>query len=151
MNNKGFTLVELITTFVLTSIIVVILLNIVVIIKDIYVKYEIKTEMLIKQGELSSYVNDVIANGSLQSYTKVSNTEFVFVTNTGSYTLKVENNIISFGDYRYEAGNSVTIDTSNIVSTSSWSTGSGTLRVKIPIKHSLYPNSDFGLNLVYVE
>ena len=63
MNKKGFTLVELITTFALAAVIIAILINIVLIIKDIYVKYEIKTEMLIKQGELNSVINEKIING----------------------------------------------------------------------------------------
>ena len=54
MNNKGLTLVELITTFALTSVIVVLLINIVVVIKNVYSKSDIKTELYINQSNLSN-------------------------------------------------------------------------------------------------
>ena len=151
MNRRGFTLVELITTFALTAVIVAILLNIVVIIKDIYVKYEVKTEMLIKQGEMDSYINDRITNGNLVSYTKVSDSEWKFTMYDNlEYTLKIDNTnkILSFGDFTYKLGKNASFG--NITSPSSWVSGNN-LQVKIEIKHSLYPNSDFGLNLVYVD
>lgn len=147
MNKKGFTLVELITTFSLTAVLVVLLLNIVLIIKNIYVKYEIKSEMLIRQGNLSTYVNERIINGELASYNKDNNT-FTFTMNDGDiHILKVENNTITFDDFVYSLSSDTIIG--DIVAPSTWT--SGFLQIKVPIKHKLYPEDDFGLNIVYVD
>lgn len=147
MNNKGFTLVELITTFSLTAVLLVLLLNVVLIIKDIYVKYEIKTEMLIKQGNLNTYVNDIIINGELSSYTRNDNT-FTFTMNNGeTHTLSIENNKIIFDNYTYKLNNDATIG--DVEAPDVWV--SGILQIKIPIKHKLYSDYDFGLNLVYID
>ena len=53
MNKKGFTLIELITTFALASVIIVILVNIIGIIKEMYVKTDVKSKLLVEQSNLS--------------------------------------------------------------------------------------------------
>ena len=157
MKKNGFTLVELITTFALIAAIIVILTNVVLIIKDLYVKYNIKTELLIKQGDLNSYVNDIIVNGKLVSYS-VSNNEYTFnLTDGNSYTLTVTNDTITFENtntnetYVYKAIEGVTIGQIDAsVSQPTFTTGN-IIQIKIPINHKLFSNEDFGLNLVYIH
>ena len=57
MNNKGFTMVELIASFSLTSIIVVMLLQIVFSLKEIQEYSDVKTELLTKQATISNKIN----------------------------------------------------------------------------------------------
>ena len=148
MKNKGFTLVELITTFALAAVIITILVNIVLIIKDIYVKYEIKTEMLIKQGELNSVVNDAIENGKVSSCS-ISGNEYTFtMLDSSTHTLTISSDTITFDDYVYKAGNNVTIDMTDLPSSC---TIIDMKQIKVPISHKLYPDEDFGLNLVYIN
>ena len=59
MNNKGFTVVELITTFAVASAIALVLFNIVLIIKNLYSNSNIKTNLLINQGNLSEQFNSL--------------------------------------------------------------------------------------------
>ena len=42
---RGFTLVELITTFALTAVIIVLLLNVVIIIRNLYTSSNVKTQL----------------------------------------------------------------------------------------------------------
>jgi len=145
MKNKGFTLVELITTFALTSALIVILTNIVLIIKDVYVKYNVKTELLIKQGTFNQVVNSKIENGKLVSNSSCGNNCYQFVLADATYELKIENDKIMFGDYIYEKVSGSTIG-DMIVTTSN-----GYLNIQIPITNKLFEDDDFGLNLVYIE
>ena len=58
MNNRGFTLVELVATFALSSAIIFLLISVVIVIKNIYVNYELKTNLIINQATLSSVLNE---------------------------------------------------------------------------------------------
>ena len=149
MNNKGFTLVELITTFALTATLIVLLVNIVLVIKDIYVKYEIKTELLIKQGDLYTALYNRIDLGDSKEYTtKVSS------CGSGCYRLTFDDTThedivvtskkITFGDFVYKAPKGVTFN-SELVNT-------GNVAFKllhISINHQLYNNQDFGIKMVF--
>ena len=160
MKKNGFTLIELITTFTLTAAIIVILTNVVLIIKDLYVKYNIKTELLIKQGDLNSYINDIITNGNLISYT-ANNNVYTFVMNDNTtYILTVSSDKIIFRNnstndtYTYKVMDGATINTSPTPSPtiSNINPQSGDIiQIKIPITHSLFSSEDFGLNLIYIH
>lgn len=147
MNNKGLTLVELITTFTLTAVLLILLLNIVLIIKNIYIKYEIKTELLIKQANLSMYIKEKITNGDLISYTKDGNTYLFTMRDNSTHILTINDNKITFDDYVYELSKDATIG--DIESPDVWV--SGDIHIKIPILHRLYPEDDYGLNFVYID
>ena len=57
LNKKGFTLIELITTFALASVLIIILINIIIVIKNVYSKNDIRSELLIEQSNLSNLIN----------------------------------------------------------------------------------------------
>ena len=156
MKNKGFTLVELITTFALAAALVVILSNIVIILKDIYVKYEIKTELLIKQADLNKVIYDRFEeSGCYYSILEPS----ISSCGSGCYTIKfkdgtnetmtISNNRITFGDYVYEAisGSNIAaqVDSVSVFPNKSFT------NFKIIITHKLYKDQDFGINLVCIN
>ena len=60
MNKKGFTLIELIMTFALTAVIVTILINIFLVIRDLYNDSDLKTTLIVNQGNLSNALNSKI-------------------------------------------------------------------------------------------
>jgi len=57
-NEKGFTLIELISSFVLISLIVALLFEVLFIVKNLYSDSGIKTELLIKQALISEKINE---------------------------------------------------------------------------------------------
>ena len=57
MNNKGLTLIELITTFALSAVIIVLLINVVASIRTVYSKVSIKSDLYITQSNLSTALN----------------------------------------------------------------------------------------------
>lgn len=158
MKTKGFTLVELITTFSLTAVIVVLLLNVIVVIKNIYSKYDIKTELIINQNDLSIALNSKFINNNLSSYNICDNSsdefcyEFNFKDGTKS-VLKVDDSTIKFDNYVYKklSGSkigqaSITYETLFI---SEQSENNSFLIISVPITNKLYDSQDFGVKIIY--
>ena len=153
MKTKGFTLVELITTFALTAVIVVLLINLILVIKNLYSNTDSKTKLYINQNSLSNAMNSKIRHGNLVSYDVCDDSEFCYVFNyldNTSDKLVITENTISFGNlvYNFDSKTNIeglTITTENI-STNGFSK---IINIKIPIKNELYPSVDFGINLVY--
>lgn len=150
MNKKGFTLVELITTFALAAVIMVLLINIVVLIKNIYTNTSTRTELLIKQANLSNVVNSKLQNGKIKSYTDCSSyndSQFYYsfeLVDGSNIDFKKVNNKIIFGDYTYESIDGVSISTPIVNS------DMDIFSIKLPIEYKLYNDEDFGINFVYL-
>jgi len=158
MNNKGLTLIELITTFALASVIIVLLINIVLVIKDVYNKSNIKTELYIKQANLSNFMNDKINNGKLKEVSECTNNsdmmmcyEFSLI-NDETIRLEVKEKEIKFGDFKYKLQDKTKVVNPNMnnYTVSSTTNNNSLLVIKIPIICELYPSLDFGINLVYM-
>ena len=64
MNNKGFTMIELLASFVLTMVIVVFLFEVVLSLKDVYVNQTTKTEIISKNAVIATSLNKSLSNSS---------------------------------------------------------------------------------------
>lgn len=152
MKKNGFTLVELITTFALTSVIIILLINVVTIIKSLYSNSNIKTELYINQSNLSNVLNSKINRDNLDSYEECDDTDFCYTFNfiNGESTkLTVSERTIKFGDYVYNLNDNTKVDLEKF--TLNGVNGiDAFLVLKIPITCDLYPDIDFGINLVYL-
>ena len=156
MKKNGFTLVELITTFALTSVIIILLINVVTIIKNTYSNSNIKTELYINQSNLSNVLNSKISRDNLDSYEECSDTDFCYIFNfiNGESTkLTISERTIKFGDYVYNLNDGTKVEMpsegNEFIDIIVEDTGSF-LVLKIPIICELYPDIDFGINLVYL-
>ena len=148
MNKKGFTLVELITTFALAAVIFVILINILVLIKNIYTSSDTKTQLLINQANLSNALNSKLKNENIVSYSECSDSDFCYefvLSDDSSVKLEVTNSKIKFGDYVYKLVDGTSISTPVFTNDTS-----GFLNIKIPITNKMFPDEEFGINLVYL-
>lgn len=157
MKKNGFTLVELITTFSLTAVLVIVLINVIVVIKNIYSKSNIKTELYINQSNLSNALNSKINNNNLHSYEECHDDIFcyIFNFNTGeSIKLTLNEKIIKFGDFVYKLDEKAKVENPSLdieyIDLTEDDSGNNILVLKIPITSELYPNIDFGINLVYL-
>ena len=156
MNKKGFTLVELVTTCVLASVIILILINTVIVIKEIYNKSNTKTQLLIKQGNLSNTINTVLRKDNLKDY-QVCDAGLlcgIFITKDGNTnTLEVTNDTIKFNDFVYKIDKGSKIDEENLkICRKSISTSAiydTILVINIPITNKLYKNENFGIKAIY--
>ena len=110
LNNKGFSLVELMVTFVLVSIISALLFQIIVSTKEMKKKSDIKTNIILSKSNLSKLINDDISTCG-----KLTGAD-VGVTNNNELTLSflfgddgdekcnpkkliVNSNQLTYGDY----------------------------------------------------
>lgn len=147
MKNRGFTLIELITTFVLASVIIILLIQVVVVIKNMYYKSDLKTELYINQANLSNTMNKKLGLNNLSSYTTCISGDMCYqftLSNGEEISLIIDDNTIKFGTYAYKLDKASYIDNPSLTNDPS-----GFLIISIPIKNDLYRNLDFGINLVY--
>lgn len=156
MNKKGFTLVELITTFALSIVIITILVNVLLILKETYNKSEIKTKLLIEQGNLSRTLNSSLKDGDLTTYEECSDSEFCYefkFIDGETVKLVITDKTIKFGDYTQKINSNSYIETPTItpiyVNNLNNELTLSFLTIKIPIKCKLYKDYDFGVNVVY--
>ena len=147
---------ELITTFSLAVVIVVILINLVLTIKDIYSKTSIKTELYIIQGNLSNALNRRITSDDLDSYQTCNDGDFCYIfslVNGEDVKLSITDSQIEFDDLVYKIPSSAAIGqpslTNEVILVNPGDNYDSILNIKIPITCKLYPDIDFGINLVY--
>lgn len=150
MKNRGFTLVELITTFALTSVIIILFLNIINIMQKTYSNVGIKTELYINQSNLSNALNSKINGVNLDTYESCISDfsdallcyDFKFIDGE-SIRLIVKEKEIKFGNYIYNLTNKTKVVSPTLINQNNF------LVLRIPIKNDIYPDIDFGINLVY--
>lgn len=153
MNNKGFTVVELITTFVIIGVIATLLIQITINLSDLYNKTSVKTELYYKQSIISKNLNEAFLNNSIISINSCGvNCLDITYSDYSKKQIKIEDNLIFIGDEAFElVKNSKIGDTKIdiIYSPVSLQYKNDTiLNIKIPIKYNGIDN-DFGINLVY--
>ena len=156
MNKKGFTLIELITTFALSTVIIILLINIVLIIKNIYSENNIKSELILEQSNLSNLMNQKFDIEALESYTPCDETNFCydFYFVDGSIDrLVVDDKSIRYGSYVHKLGDGTAVEDPTLkifnIKVASDDVNDSILVINIPIIKKLYPSQDFGINIVY--
>ena len=103
MKKNAFTVVELVVTFVLTATIAIFLFQIIIVLKNLYISYGMKTELLNKQSIISNKINESFKNKSLINVTKCGSycLNFIYDDQTINKFFINENELsIEFGDYK---------------------------------------------------
>lgn len=157
-NNQGFTVVELIVSFSVTLIVVSLLFNIVLDLKDLYVKDGVKTELLIKQGLITKNTIEGINTEDLTSIAKCASTtncyRFTYQDGTTKDLIyNTDTNIYQFGKFKTKlvSGSTfgaVTITRETITSVSS-DKKNAMLTINIPITSTLV-SGDYGIKIVHL-
>lgn len=156
MKKNGFTLVELVTTFALASVLIILLINIVLIIKDIYTQSDIEGKLIVEKGSLIRVINRKFDENILKSYSVCDEGDFCYkfnYENNMSSILTISNDKIRFDNHVYKLieGSSIgalQVET-KIVDTELKNVDNSFLIIRIPILHKLYGNKNFGINIVY--
>lgn len=168
--NKGFSIVELIVSFTLTMAIVIILFEIIVSMKNLYVSSATKTELLNKQNLFTDYIYSDIYNYGLNSISVCGDDCIALTYDTGvtknlRWSFYSDENVshvlqsLSYGDYKINLITGASFDTSLIVS-DEVNTLKGVkicsnpvdqyISINLPIHHKSFKNDDFGIRLLYV-
>lgn len=152
-NNKGFTLVEMLVSFTLSMILIIILFQLIINLKDIYMLSGIKTELLNKQYLMT---NKIYSDLNEKKVIKIENcnnplvcVEFTFQDGTIK-KLEVDdtNKTLSYDGYIIKLDNNSYFETMDINTTYSQS-NKKIFNANIPIYNDLYKNTNFGINIVY--
>lgn len=169
-NNKGFSIVELLVSFVLTMVIVVILFEIIISMKDLYVESVTKTELLNKQNLFTDYIYSDIDKYGLNGISVCGENCISFEFNSGlaknlEWSFYSNENIshalpsLSYGDYKVNLINDAYFDTNLTLTKDDYNfTGvkicseptKGYINISLPIYHTMFKDKNFGLNLLYV-
>lgn len=178
MNNKGFSILELIVSFSLTMVIVIILFEIIVSMKVVYQNSVTKTELINKQNLFTDYIYSDIDSLGLKSVSTCGDNCIAFTYRDGQvknlvwsyYSENSENGsmqslqTLGYGDYKINLINSSSFDTNLSLNGDGYSfqgvkicyninlTSNNVgnyLNIHLPIYNSLFDNNDFGLNILY--
>lgn len=167
-NNKGFSTLELIVSFSLTMIIVIVLFEIIIYMKELYEKSVTQTELVNRQNLLTDYIYTDLSNLDVASVSACGDNclQFDFY-NSDNKQLKWD---LSYGTVSYENYTISLINNTNFDQTLSLPDYDGSeltgvkicnlsagfsgsvdsyLSIKLPITNSLFPERDFGLNILY--
>lgn len=173
--NRGFSIIELIVSFALTMIIVVILFEIIISLKNVYENSVTKSALVSRQNILTDYIYSDINDFGLSKITSCGNNCIQFVYKNGDsknlsweYEYDMDSQKQSFqkikyGDYAVDLIANSKFDLSLKASHSTYeykgvsvctstqiypSTIIYFVDIKLPIYNTKFENQDFGLNIL---
>ena len=158
MNNKGFTLVELLVSFTLSMIIVIILFQLIINLKEVYMQIGLKTELLNKQNLMENKIYSDLLN---RQVTQIDNCNTGLLCINFTYdngdvkTLQLNDtkNTLSYDGYIIKLNNNSYFRTIDVLTKESLVNNdkyNRILDIKIPIYNDAYENTNFGINIVYL-
>lgn len=159
MNKNGFTLLELLTSLTLTSIVCILMFQVIFTLKDIYVDDAAKTEMLIKKSNIIEEMNSTFKSNPITSIRYCDNGDincFKFnLEGDLSYELSLNRELknIKFGDYTVKLSESAEIyDNLDICYYSETSASNSVydtfIKIRIPIKDNVLEEK-IDVNVIY--
>lgn len=164
MNKKGFTVVELITSFTLASIIMIILFNVILIMKDNLSKVNAMTNTLVEKDNLSYNINKRLKEKELSSITTCGDGDKCFLfTYSDSTSDKLvyssTDKTITFNNYTFSITDDMSVESPTITEhydTMSSTTYNGYFILNIPITvdgkdYSIKINKHFNTDSVMVD
>lgn len=167
-NNKGFSILELIVSFSMTMIIVVVLFEIIIYMKELYEKSVTQTELINKQNLITDYIyTDLTEKQLLRIFICGDNCiEFNYLDGS-SKQLKWDEELKTMGYGGYTMGlikNTDFDSTQTLVASNSHalrgvkicynnvndiSNTNSYVSIRIPLYNILFSEDDFGINILY--
>ncbi|MFV0249979.1 MAG: hypothetical protein ACK5HP_02955 [Bacilli bacterium] len=153
-NNRGFTVVELAISFCLVSAISLVLIQVVLSLKEVYVSGNIKSILLNKQGIMLNRIYTDLDNKVVKTINScgISCLEFTFSDTTSSkLSFDPYAKTISYSNYTMKLANGSyfgDVLVNNYNSTSLVGTNNSILDINIPISNPIV-NGDYGIHIIY--
>ena len=115
MNNKGFTVVELLASFTLTMIIVVFLSQIVLELKDVYLSDTIKTKTISQNSLIATALNKKFdENTIIRASCSTTNSCEITYSDNSNETVKIENNKVIIGNQTFSMPDNTDISVDDV-------------------------------------
>ena len=157
-NRRGFTIVELTVSFSLTLVIVLILFQIVLNLKELYVKDGLKTELLIKQGLMTKKVAESFEEQKIKIAAKCQTGDnclsFTFEDDSvKTLSFDKTSNTFHYGDYTTKLVSGSSYGKVKITNETFLNVEHGKkdsmITIDIPVTHPLV-KGDYGVRVVYL-
>lgn len=155
-SQKGFTVVELILSFSITTIVIVLLFQLLLSLKDLYNTSGYKTELFIKQSTINEQISKEFTTKTITNISDcgIDCITFEFMDGTSS-SLSIDrtNKIFSYGTYKTKLvndsyyGEPVVEFYRNIANVNN--NLDSYILINIPILYPLYEDENFGINIIY--
>lgn len=143
-NNKGFSIIELVVSFSVCMVVVVVLFQIVISLKELYEKSGVKTELLGKQNLIVDQIYTDIYEKGLATATSCGDYCITFVYNDGNAKqLSYTDSKLKYGDY------TTTINNVSFVGKTYVSFNNSIWNIQLIIRHKLFPDDNFGVRIVH--
>lgn len=155
MNNKGLTIVELVVSFALSVVVAVFLIQIILLLKDMYISTGARSVIMNKQAILTDRMNQIFENRRVVRAEKCGDTcirlhlddnvDEIIAVDTKAKT-------ISVGDYTSKLPDSVEFGTIVMKTTTIESQTdhfNSILQIQIPIKDKIVTMQTFDINVIY--
>ena len=115
MNKKGFTTIELISSFSIAMVILIVLFNVVLIMKDSYQNLDGETELLVQKDNLSYTINKKLRDKNLVQLTTCTDTTncYLFTYDDSTFDKLIydkDKKVITFNSYTFEISDSITVN-----------------------------------------
>lgn len=146
-NKNGFSILELVVSFAICMVILVVLFQIVIVLRETYEKSLIKTELYNKQNLMIEQIYSDIRSKSLSSVASCGTSCITFSYGDGT-TKRLSSDAsttILYGDYSTTLLEGTIVDVDNVTCTSD----NGVISVSLPITHQLFSDEDFGIKIVH--
>lgn len=164
MKNKGFTTVELITSFTLASVIMLILFNVILIMKDNLSKVKAVTSTLVEKDNLSYNINKRLKEKEISSITTCEDGDrcFLFTYSDDTSDKLIYSSIdktITFNNYTFSITDDMNVESPTVTEhydIMSSTTYNGYFIINIPITvdnkdYSIKINKHFNTNSVGIN
>lgn len=147
--NKGFTVIETIVSFCLISVVSIMVLQIILSVRDLYIIGDVKTTMLVKQGIMVQKIQDDATKKGINRIDECdvqdNNCKKIIFNDGSSTTLEKTDEYIYYNNYKYNLLNGSTA--SDITIESHESSDGKLFKISIPITHKLLED-DIGVYVV---
>lgn len=155
-NKRGFTTVELLVSFTMTLTIVIILFQIIIALKNLYINNGIKTQLLNKQGLITNQIASALNENKISRITRCGTDCYRFsYKNNQTEELQIDklNRTIAFGNWTNTLAEnsrfgSIMID-SYQTPTVSKENNNAFIIVDIPIYNDNFKDKNFGIHFIY--
>jgi len=155
MKNKGFTVVELIVSFCLVTAISIMLFQIIISLKELYISGDIKTTLLNKQGIMERKMYDDLNSDTLTGITSCGVSCLKFTHNNGKekkLLIDVASNTLIYDTYSMKLIKGSyfgQVSFENNENIGGLSTNKNSIfTINIPIESKLLPDENFGIHIV---
>lgn len=151
LNNKGFTVVELLASFILTMIIVVFLFEIVLELRNLYLNESVKTASINENALVVNAIHNNL-NGKIVTGSNCTGTKCTITHNEGSLVISVSGKTVTVGSQKFEYPEKANLQSVSLTKVGPVNTGAAGINSYFKISYVINSadlDDDINFNYVY--